>query len=233
LSIYLSTESSIHTSSSGKERDYRLAEEIVSAVTHAIGGYLGAAAIVLLVMFAAGSGEQVAWKVVSGSIFGASIVILYSASVIYHAVTNARIKRMCEACDQMAIYVLIAGSYTPFCLVSLRQDSPALAWTVFGFIWGAAIFGIVFKTIARRPHKYVTTATYLAMGWCSVFVLYPLSQVLGMGGIAWLVLGGVLYSLGIVFFLWRRLPFNHAIWHLFVLAGTISHFFCILFYVMS
>lgn len=215
-----------------EKHDYHLPEEIVSAITHAIGGYLGAAAIVLLVMFAVWSGKQIPWKIVSGSVFGATVIILYSASTIYHAVTNFQIKEICRACDQMAIYALIAGTYTPFCLVTLRQSDPILAWTVFGFVWGMTLTGIVFKLFTKRQFKYVTTMTYLVMGWFGIVIIKPLYHSLSFGGIVWLVLGGVLYSLGVVFFLWRKLPFNHAIWHIFVLAGTIAHFFCILFYVM-
>ena len=211
---------------------YHLPEEIVSAVSHALGGYLGAAAVVLLVLFAIWSESQVSWKVVSGSIFGATIIILYSASAIYHAVTNHQIKDACRSFDQMAIYALIAGTYTPFCLVTLRQSYPVQSWTTFGVVWGIAIAGILFELWTKRQFKYFTTITYLAMGWFGLVLIRPLSEVFAFGGIVWLVLGGVLYSLGVVFFLWRSLPYNHAIWHLFVLAGTISHFFCILFYVM-
>ncbi|MDR1270542.1 MAG: hemolysin III family protein [Planctomycetaceae bacterium] len=215
-----------------EQYDYYLTEEIANAITHAIGGYLGAAAVVLLVMFTIQSGTQVPWKIVSGSIFGAAIIILYSASTIYHAVTNYQIKEICRACDQMAIYVLIAGTYTPFCLVTLRQSHPVIAWTVFGSVWGLAIAGIIFKLFTKRQFKYITTITYLAMGWISVLILKPLYHFLEFGGIFWLVLGGACYSLGVLFFLWRKLPFNHTIWHFFVLAGTICHFFCILFYVI-
>jgi hemolysin III len=217
-----------------KAPEYHLAEEIVSAVTHGIGGYLGAAAVVLLVLFALWSNSQIPWKIVSGSIFGATIIILYSASTIYHAVTNHRIKNICRAFDQMAIYALIAGTYTPFCLVTLRQSNPTLAWTIFGLVWGITILGITFELLVMRPFKYLTTCTYLAMGWFGLLLLRPLHQSpdFMFMGLVWIVLGGVLYSLGVVFFLWRSLPFNHAIWHLFVLAGTIAHFFCILFYVM-
>ena len=215
-----------------KKPEYHLAEEIVCAVTHALGGYLGAAAVALLVLFAVWSGSQVPWKVVSGSIFGATIIILYSASTVYHAVTHHQIKDVCRSFDQMAIYALIAGTYTPFCLVTLRQGYPIQAWTVFGCIWGIAIVGIVFEWVVQRQFKYLTTATYLAMGWFGLVFLKPLSHDFSVGGLVWLVLGGVLYSLGVVFFLWRSLPYNHAIWHLFVLGGTIAHFFCILFYVM-
>ena len=211
---------------------YHLPEEIISAATHALGGYLGAAAVVLLVLFAIWSNSQVSWKIVSGSIFGATIIILYSASTIYHTITNHQIKDVCRAFDQMAIYALIAGSYTPFCLVTLRQSYPIQAWTILGLVWGIAIVGIVFECVAKRPYKYLTTFTYLAMGWFGLALIKPLSEVFAFGGLVWLVLGGVLYSLGVVFFLWRSLPYNHAIWHIFVLAGTISHFFCILLYVM-
>ena len=215
-----------------EKQDYYLAEEIVCAITHAIGGYLGAAAVVLLVLFAIWSGSQLPWKIVSGSIFGATIIILYSASTLYHAITNHRIKDVCRSFDQMAIYALIAGTYTPFCLVTLRQSNPILTWTTFGFVWGIAIVGIVFELLVKRQFKYLTTFTYLAMGWFGLVLIQPLSHVFAFGGLVWLVLGGVLYSLGVVFFLWRSLPYNHAIWHIFVLAGTISHFFCILFYIM-
>ena len=212
--------------------DYHLTEEVTSAVTHAVGGYLGAAAVVLLVLFAIGNGSQIPWKIVSGSIFGATIIILYSASAIYHAVTNHQIKEICRAFDQMAIYALIAGTYTPFCLVILRQSNPLLAWTVLAFVWGMTIAGILFKLLTKRQFRYVTTITYLAMGWLGLALIKPLAHTLEFGGIVWLVLGGVLYSMGVVFFLWRSLPYNHAIWHIFVLAGTTAHFFGILFYVM-
>jgi len=212
--------------------EYHLAEEIVCAITHTVGGYLGAAAIALLVLFAVWSGSQLPWKIVAGSIFGAAIIVLYSTSTLYHAVTNHQVKDVCRAFDQMAIYVLIAGTYTPFCLVTLRQDYPGLAWTTFGLVWGITLAGILFEAIARRQFKYVTTIAYLAMGWFGLVLILPLSRVIEFGGLVWLVLGGVLYSLGVIFFLWRSLPYNHAIWHVFVLAGTISHFFGILFYVM-
>ena len=217
-----------------EKQEYHLSEEIVSAVSHALGGYLGAAAVVLLILFAIWSSSQVSWKIVSGSIFGATIIILYSASTLYHAVTNHRIKDMCRALDQMAIYTLIAGTYTPFCLVTLRQTDPFLAWTVFGLVWGITFVGIIFKLFSKRQFRYLTTITYLAMGWFGLALLEPLRQSPNFAfmGLVWIVLGGVLYSFGVIFFLWRSLPFNHAIWHVFVLAGTISHFFCILFYVI-
>lgn len=211
---------------------FYLVEEISNSITHALGGYLGAAALVLLVVFAVQSETQVPWKVVSGTIFASTIIILYSASTIYHAVTHQRAKEICRACDQMAIYVLIAGTYTPFCLVTLRQDYPILSWAVLGFVWGLTLAGIIFKIVSKGKMKFVTTTTYLTMGWFGIFLIQPLWNVLPLAGIIWLVLGGVLYSIGVVFYLLKIMPFHHTVWHLFVLAGTISHFFCILFYVM-
>lgn len=203
-----------------------------STFTHAVGGYLGAAAVALLVMFAVQSGEQLPWKIVSGSIFAASIILVYTASTAYHAVLNPKIKSVLRVCDQMAIYVLIAGTYTPLCLVTLRERYPILSWTVFGFVWGLTLAGILFKLLATRKLKYVTTVTYLAMGWFGLFLLKPLYDTFPFAGIVWIVLGGALYSLGVIFYLWRSMPLHHTIWHLFVLAGTSAHFFCILFYVM-
>ena len=213
-------------------KEYHQPEEIVCAVTHAIGGYLGAAALTVLVFFAVWSEYQVTWKVISASVFGGAIIILYSASVLYHAVTNHRIKEMCRSFDEMAIYILIAGSYTPFCLVVLRQSYPILSWSIMGVVWGMAIAGILSKIFVSRQLKYVTPIPYLVMGWFGIILFFPLSQVFEFGGFFWLILGGVLYSLGVAFYLWRSLPYNHAIWHIFVLAGTTAHFFCVLFYVV-
>lgn len=215
-----------------KRNRFHLIEEISNSVTHALGGYLGAAALVLLVVFAVQSQTQVPWKIVSGSIFASTIIILYSASTIYHAVTNEKAKEICRSFDQMAIYALIAGTYTPFCLVTLRQEYPVLSWSIFVFVWGLAILGIAFKICAKGNLRFITTATYLAMGWFGIFLIQPLWNLFPFAGIVWLVLGGVLYSIGVVFYSLRIMPFHHTVWHLFVLAGTISHFFCILFYVM-
>ena len=215
-----------------EEHNYHLLEEIVCAVTHTIGAYLGAAAVVVLVFFAIWSEEQIPWKIVSASIFGAAIIILYSTSMLYHAVTNPRIKSICQSFDEMAIYIMIAASYTPFCLVVLRESSPVISWTIFGLVWGMALAGILTKLFTIGQFKYISPIPYLVMGWLGIFLIVPLIRVFEFGGFVWLILGGVLYSLGVVFYLWRSLPYNHAIWHIFALAGTIAHFFCILFYVM-
>lgn len=213
-------------------RHFSIAEEISNTFTHAIGGYLGAAATVLMIMFAVQSGSQVAWKVVSASIFGASIIILYTVSSVYHAITHPTAKRILNICDHMAIYILIAGSYTPFCLVLLRPNYPGIAWGVFGLVWGLTILGIVFKIFATFKFQYLSTAMYVGMGWIAIFIIKPICMSLPLAGIVWLVLGGGLYTLGTIFYLWKIMPFHHTVWHVFVLAGTICHFFAALFYVM-
>ncbi len=219
------------------QRRFQLTDEISSSITHAVGGYLGSAALVLLVVFAVQSGTQVPWKIVSGVIFASTVIILYSASTIYHAVTNARMKEICRACDQMAIYALISGTYTPLCLVTLRPERPVLSWVVFSVVWALTVAGILFKVFTvNMPEvgkiKYFTTVTYLAMGWFGLVLLQPLWSVFPLMGVVWIVLGGVFYSIGVIFYLLKIMPFHHTAWHLFVLAGTICHFFAILFYVM-
>ncbi len=211
---------------------FTIAEEISHTATHAIGGYFGAAAIVLMVMFAVQSGTQVAWKTVSASVYGSSIILLYTVSSVYHAITHPRAKRILNVCDHIAIYFLIAGSYTPFCLVTLRPQYPGIAWTVFGIVWGLTIFGMIFKIHATGKFPFLSTAIYIGMGWIAVFVIQPLIATIPVPGLVLLVAGGVLYTLGTIFYQWKFVPFNHTVWHLFVLAGTICQFFCILFYVM-
>jgi len=215
-----------------KPRDYSVPEEISHSAIHAIGSHLGAAMLALLVVFGAQSGTQVPWKVVSGAVFGASIILLYTVSSVYHAVMHPRAKQVLEVCDHMAIYFLIAGSYTPFTLVTLRPSHPAAAWTIFGIVWGLTAAGVIFKLFTAGRLRFVSTLAYIGMGWIVAFAIKPLMDTLPMAGLAWLLAGGVLYTLGTAFYLWRLMPFHHAVWHLFVLAGTVCHFICVLFYVM-
>ncbi|MEI7900954.1 MAG: hemolysin III family protein [bacterium] len=212
--------------------DYSVAEEIAHSSIHALGSHLGAAMLALLVVFGAQSGTQVPWKVVSGAVFGATIILLYTVSSIYHAVTHPRSKQILEVCDHMAIYFLIAGSYTPFMLVTLRESHPVAAWTIFGIVWGLALAGVIFKIFMTGKGRFASTLAYIGMGWIVVTAIKPLMDSLPMAGLAWLAVGGGLYTLGTVFYLWRLMPFHHAVWHLFVLAGTFCHFICVLFYVM-
>lgn len=208
-------------------------EEVANAVTHVVGSHLGAAMLALLVWQGAVSGVDVAWKATSGAIFGASTIFLYAISSAYHAVSYEPAKQVLHKMDHMAIFFLIAGSYTPFCLVTLRQTHPALAWTILGVEWGAAVVGTVFKAFTTGRFRYISTAAYVVMGWAALAAIAPLVRSLTGLGAMWLVLGGALYTAGCGFYLWKRLPYSHMVWHLFVLAGTVCHFFCILWYVMA
>ncbi len=217
-----------------RHREYTSGEEVANTVIHVIGSHLGAAMIALLVWQAVYFGRgDLAWKIVSASIFGASVILLYSISSAYHAITYRPAKHVLHVMDHMAIYFLIAGSYTPFCLVTLRSHYPVLAWTIFGVEWGATIIGVIFKITTTGRFRYVSTLAYILMGWVALIAIMPLVRSLSGLGCMWLFLGGGLYTLGCIFYLWKSLPYSHPIWHLFVLAGSICHFFCILWYVME
>ena len=212
--------------------DYTVTEEISHSAIHAIGSHLGAAMLALMVVYGVQSGTQVPWKVVSGAVFGASIILLYTVSSIYHALTNERAKQIMEIFDHIAIYLLIAGTYTPFTLVTLRETSPVIAWTIFGIVWGVALVGSINKLSNTGKWRKLSTLAYILMGWIVLIAIKPLIAAMPLGGLLLLLAGGLLYTLGTVFYLWRIMPFHHAVWHLFVLGGTICHFLCILLYVM-
>ena len=207
-------------------------EEVANAVTHVVGSHLGSAMLALLVWQAVRSGVDVPWKVTSASIFGASMILLYAISSAYHAVAYPPARRVLHVMDHMAIFFLIAGSYTPFCLVTLRPEHPGLAWSIFGIEWGAAVLGMLFKLRTTGRFRYVSTSAYVVMGWAALAAIVPLVRSLRGLGTMWLSVGGGLYTLGCVFYLWKSLPYAHMVWHIFVLAGTICHFFCVLWYVM-
>ncbi len=202
-------------------------EEIANSITHGIGAALSIAALSILVVFAGLRGD--AWRVVSFSIYGSTLVLLYLASTFYHVFSNPRVKRVFHVFDHSAIFLLIAGSYTPFCLVTIRGG---WGWSLFGVVWGIAIFGIVFKAFSTGRYNFVSTALYIAMGWIAVIAIKPLVAQLPPGAFAWILLGGLSYTLGVIFYAWERLPYGHAIWHLFVLGGSTLHFFAVLFYVL-
>jgi hemolysin III len=213
-------------------RPQTVGEEVANTVTHVVGSHLGAAMTALLMWVAVDSGIDVAWKTVAGSIFGFSMIFLYAVSSSYHAVAYDPAKRVLHKMDHMAIYVLIAGSYTPFCLVTLRPEYPVLAWTIFGIEWGASVAGIIFKAWTTGRFRYASTFAYVLMGWMAIVAIVPLVRTLHGMGTMWLTLGGGLYTVGCVFYLWKSLPYSHMVWHLFVLAGSICHFFCVLWHVM-
>ncbi len=210
-----------------QESSYSFIEEIINSVTHGAGILLSIAALVLMVVFASLSGSAV--HVVSCAIFGVTLILLYTASTLYHGIPYPRVKRILKICYHCCIYLLIAGTYTPFLLVTLRG---ALGWTLFGVIWFLALLGVLFKLFFIHRFKIVSTIAYVLMGWIIILAIKPLMAALPAGGLIFLVAGGLAYSLGVIFYAWKKLPFNHAIWHLFVLAGSICHFFAVLFYVL-
>lgn len=202
-------------------------EEVMNAVTHGVGTLLAVAGLVLLTVFAYLYGEV--WHILSFSIYGTTLVLLYLASTLYHSFTNERLKYIFKILDHSAIYLLIAGTYTPFTLVPLHG---LLGWTVFGLVWGLAIIGIVLKVFFVGRFKLISTLCYILMGWFIIIAIKPLIATVATLGIMWLIIGGLFYTFGTVFYLWHKLPYNHAIWHLFVLAGSISHFIAVFFYVL-
>ncbi|HPF51917.1 MAG TPA: hemolysin III family protein [Draconibacterium sp.] len=209
------------------EEGYRtlsLGEEIFNSITHGIGTLLSIAALVVLVVFASIRGN--AWHIVSFSIFGATLVLLYLASTLYHSFTKEKIKNLFARFDHAAIFLLIAGTYTPFVLTILRG---ALGWTIFGIIWGLAIAGIVIRSIYLTRFRKLMVGIYLGMGWMFLIAVVPMVRNLPTVSLIFLVLGGLFYSIGVVFYLWRSLKYGHGIWHLFVLAGSIMHFFSVLY----
>jgi hemolysin III len=202
-------------------------EEFVNVVTHAIGACLGIAGLGALLVGA--WRHRDAWRMVSFSIYGATLVLLYLSSVFYHGARNPRIKRLLQLFDHAAIYLLIAGTYTPFTLVSLRGS---WGWTMFGLIWSLAIAGILLNVFFFGRLGFVSTVLYLLMGWLVVIAIKPVMDAVSVRGLIWLVAGGLAYTIGVVFYAWHRLPYAHPIWHLFVLAGSICHYFAIFFYVL-
>ena len=215
------------TKNSKTEAVYTLSEEIANGITHGIGAMLSVAGLTVLVVLAAIYGD--AWRIVSFSIYGASLVLLYTASTLYHAIQHPDAKRIFRIMDHAAIYLLIAGTYTPITLVNMRGP---WGWSIFGFVWAVAIIGIIFKTMYTGRYDKISTAAYVLMGWICLIGLKEMLVAIPPGGLVWLVAGGVCYTVGVIFYAWQKLPFNHAIWHLFVLGGSMCHFFAILFHVL-
>lgn len=199
-------------------------EEITNAILHGIGLGLAIVALVVLVVFAKVSGNV--WHIVSFSIYGSTLIILYLSSTLYHSFPDGKVKNIFEIFDHSAIYLLIAGTYTPLTLISLRGY---LGWTIFGVVWGIAVIGIIFKVFWVKRFVIFSTVLYIIMGWLIIFAINPLIATMTETSIMFLVVGGVLYTVGTIFYVWRRMKYHHAVWHTFVLAGSICHFFTILF----
>lgn len=213
--------------SSASASEYSVVEERANAITHGLGVVLGIVGLILLLVRAFDYEADVL-TFTSLSVYGASIILLFLASTLYHSITTAKTKRLLKTLDHCAIYLLIAGSYTPFLLVSLRTP---LAIGLMAVIWTIAVLGIVMKIAFVYRFKKMSLVTYLTMGWLSLIVIYQLAVSIELGGLILLAVGGVIYSLGVIFYVAKRIPYNHAIWHLFVLAGCACHFLAIYLYV--
>ncbi|MFO8111217.1 MAG: hemolysin III family protein [Desulfosalsimonadaceae bacterium] len=206
-------------------RRYTTGEEIANTVTHGIGALLSVAALVTLLLLARENGDL--WRIAGFTIYGISLFTLYLASSLYHAVTGEKLKKIFRMLDHSSIYLLIAGTYTPILLIAMRGT---WGWTLFVLIWTMAAAGLVYKFIFLDRSEWVSLAIYIAMGWLAIIAIKPMLAMLPAGLLLWIVFGGLLYTGGIVFYVWKRIPFNHAIWHLFVLGGSTLHFVGILLY---
>ena len=203
-------------------------EEIANSVSHGIGIGFGITALVLLVIFASVYGN--AWHIVSCSVYGTTLVLLYTASTLYHSFRNPRVKHLFRIIDHSSIYLFIAGTYTPFTLVPLRGG---WGWSLFGVVWGLALCGVVSKIFFIGRFKILSTLLYVLMGWLIIIASKPMLQLVPTRGIIWLVIGGVAYTVGIAFYaLGSKIPYGHAVWHMFVLVGSICHFCAVMFYVV-
>jgi len=207
---------------------YTLGEEIMNAITHGIGAGLGIAATVLLIIRAAFRADAMAVSAVS--IYGASLIILYTMSTLYHSLTGPRAKRVFQIFDRCTIFILIAGTYTPYTLISLRGW---IGWTIFGVLWGITVLGIIFNAISIEKSDKLSLISYVIMGWCIVLALKPTIEALGFWGMFFVLVGGIFYTVGIIFYKNKNIRYMHSVWHLFVLAGSIFQFFSVYFWVLK
>lgn len=206
---------------------YSFPEEIANVITHSLGTILAIAALVLMLVFSSLRGT--ASHIVSSALFGTSLIILYAASTLYHASPWPKVKLFFRNLDHAAIFILIAGSYTPFTLITLRG---AWGWSIFAVVWTLAFLGIILELTIKNKPKGVSLAFYITLGWIVVIAIVPLIQSIQLPGLILLAAGGLAYTTGCIFYAWKSLFFNHAIWHLFVLAGSVCHFFAVIFYVI-
>jgi len=208
-------------------KKYSPLEEKVNIISHLIGFILSVVALVLLVTHASMHGDV--WHIVSFSIFGASLIILYAASTFYHSAKKPQLRKRLKIIDHASIYVLVAGTYTPFTLVTLNGT---LGWAIFGSSWGLALTGIILKVFFTGKYNLISTSMYVFMGWIIVFAIKPLINNLPSEGFHWLLAGGISYTLGAILYSIKKIKFNHAIFHMFVLTGSFCHFISVFFYVL-
>lgn len=209
------------------DKVYSAGEEIAHALSHGLGAILGIVGLCVLVVRAALYGG--ALEIVASAIFGATLIVLYTASTLYHSIPIPSSKRWLRVIDHAAIYLLIAGTYTPFTLITLQGP---WGWSLFGFVWGLATIGVIFKLFFTGRFELLSLGIYLLMGWCAVVATKPLLSALPAGGLWLLLAGGLAYTGGVAFYVMKQLPYHHAVWHLFVLAGSVLHYFAVLLYVL-
>ncbi|WP_427126651.1 PAQR family membrane homeostasis protein TrhA [Priestia megaterium] len=202
-------------------------EEIANAITHGIGAVLSIVGLTLLIVLS--SLEGTPWHVISFTIYGVTMLLLYVSSTLVHSFPEGKVKDLFEIFDHSSIYLFIAGTYTPFLFIAVKGTT---SWTLFGIVWGIALAGIVFKAFFVKKFLFISTILYVFMGWMIVFAWDSLTQNIAHQGIVLLVVGGVLYTIGAVFYVWRGFRFHHMIWHMFVLGGTVLHFLAIILYVL-
>ncbi len=213
--------------SSQKHMEYSVLEEIIHAITHGVGVILSIAGLSWMLYVSISAADP--WRIVASSIYGATLITLFLASTVYHSMYASRHREIFKLLDHCAIYLLIAGTYTPFLLVAMRSDT---GWWLFGTIWALATAGIIKKLWFRHRFPKIALASYLVMGWLVVVAAPQVASAIGPNGMAWLVAGGISYSVGAVFYALDRLPFNHAVWHIFVLAGGVCHFLSVVWHVL-
>jgi hemolysin III len=206
---------------------YSFKEEIAHAVTHGIGVLMSIVGLATLIVHSSKYGDV--WHIVSSAIYGSTMITLYGSSTLYHSVTIPDVKRVLRRLDHAAIFLLIAGTYTPFTLVNLRGG---WGWTLFGMVWSIATAGIIMELIVRQRYKGISIALYLGLGWLVMIAIEPMMANVAPGGLLLLLAGGLCYSFGVIFYLWKTLVYHHAVWHLFVLAGSACHFFAVFLYVL-
>jgi len=210
-----------------KSKAYTVAEEIAHALTHGVGAIAAIVGLIFMLVWAVSYGDT--FHVVSASIYGASLILLYLASTLYHAFPWPRIKAFFQQMDHAAIYVLIAGTYTPFALVNLRGP---WGWSLLGVVWGIAVVGVIMEVAMKERKKWLSLSLYLGMGWMALIMIKPMIDSVEPGGLWLLLAGGLAYTFGVIFYVWKSLRFHHAIWHLFVLAGSVLHFFSVFYFVL-
>ena len=206
---------------------YSLREEIASSVTHGIGILLSFIALRVMLFYACSHGDV--WRIIGAAVFGCGLILTYTSSTLYHSFKKEKIKAFFRVFDHISIFILIAATYTPLTLINLRG---VWGWSLFGVVWGLAIFGVIVECTSLRRFRLASVLLYLGMGWTIVVAFKPLMANVAPGGTILLLCGGLFYTIGCIFYAWKKLPYNHAIWHIFVIGGSCCHFFAILFYVL-